>query len=135
MRIEPAATIARVGGGGGPIAAVPAQFEAIGYMNGPDGEAGTDDDVRIGMMKATWSNAEFDDFSRAMEDTKFAGQLDAGSGLFSPAVPGPNPARRWQANNIGNLAITGTVNAAGNEVSGSGQLFVTVQRFVDPPIR
>ncbi|MHA1537078.1 MAG: quinohemoprotein amine dehydrogenase subunit alpha, partial [Alphaproteobacteria bacterium] len=130
VKIEPAQTFARVGGNRGPIAPVPAQFEAVGYMAGADGKAGTKDDVRIGVMKAKWSVANFDAGAKAMKDKKFTGRLTQ-SGLFQPAGAGPNPARRMGTNNVGNLKIIGTV--AG--VKGEAQLYVTVQRFVDPPIR
>ena len=38
-------------------------------------------------------------------------------------------------NNVGNLSVTATIDDNGNKVEGKGQLFVTVQRFIDPPIR
>jgi quinohemoprotein amine dehydrogenase len=135
VRVEPAETIARVGGGGGPIPAVPAQFEAIGYMNGPDGQAGTDDDVRIGVMPATWRADNFDELAAQIKDAAFAGNMDAEMGLFAPATAGPNPQRPYGTNNIGNLSIIATVEDGGRKVDGQGHLFVTVQRFVDPPIR
>ncbi len=130
VKIEPAQTYARIGGNRGPIAPAPAQFEAVGYMAGADGKAGTKDDVRIGVMEAKWTVANFDANAKAMKDKKFAGRMTQ-SGLFRPAGAGPNPARKMSANNVGNLKIIGTV--AG--VKGEAQLFVTVQRFVDPPIR
>lgn len=132
--IEPGQTIARVGDNDGPIAKVPAQFQAVGYTAGADGEAGTDDDVRIGVMPASWAVEDFDEFAAELEDAKFAGTIDQ-SGLFSPAAAGPNPERRMSTNNAGNLAVIGTVEDGGNQVEGRAQLFVTVQRFVDPPLR
>lgn len=132
--VTPQATIARVGGGGGPIPKVPAQFEAVGYMAGADGEAGTDDDVRIGVMPATWSVDNFDELAASMQDTEFAGEMSE-TGLFVPNVAGPNPARKMNTNNAGNLAVIGTVDDDGNKVEGRAQLFVTVQRFVDALIR
>ena len=134
VKVVPAATIARVGGNGGPIAPVPAQFEAIGYMAGADGKAGTDDDVRIGVMQASWKTDNFDDTAKALKDAEFAGNITP-TGLFEPAAAGPNPARPMSTNNAGNLAVIGTVDDGGNMVEGRAQLFVTVQRFVDPPIR
>ncbi len=134
VKITPAATIARVGGNGGPIAPVPAQFEAIGYMAGGDGKTGTEDDVRIGIMPATWTTTNFDDAAAALKDADFAGKITP-TGLFEPAGAGPNPARPMSTNNAGNLAIVGTVDDDGNKLEGKAQLFVTVQRFVDPPIR
>ena len=134
VKVVPEATIARVGGNGGPIAPVPAQFEAVGYMNGPDGKAGTDDDIRIGVMPATWATDNFDEAAAVLKDKDFAGKI-TGAGLFEPAGAGPNPARPMSTNNAGNLAVIGTVDDGGNKVESRAQLFVTVQRFVDPPIR
>ncbi len=132
--VTPGETIARVGGGGGPIPSVPAQFEAVGIMAGPDGEVGTDDDVVIGVMEAEWRADNFDEFAAMLEDAKFAGTIDQ-NGLFSPGIAGPNPERHMSTNNVGNLAVIATVDDDGNKVEGGGHLFVTVQRFIDPPIR
>jgi quinohemoprotein amine dehydrogenase len=130
VKIVPEQTIARVGGNRGPIPKVPAQFEAVAYMAGPDGKAGTKDDVRIGVMPATWKVQNFDDTAKAMKDAIFAGRITQ-QGMFNPAGAGPNPKRPMSTNNAGNLWVIGTVGA----VSGKAHLFVTVQRFVDPPIR
>ena len=134
IAVGPGQTFARVGGNGGPIAAVPAQFEAVAYMAGADGQPGSDDDVRIGVLPAAWSVDNFDDAAAALEDAKFAGTIGP-SGLFSPAGAGPNPARKMGTNNAGNLTVIGVVDDGGRKVEGRAQLFVTVQRFVDPPIR
>ena len=134
VAVEPAATYARVGDAGGPIAPETAQFEAVGFMNGADGKAGTEDDVRIGVFPAKWSADNFDEGAAAMDDKKFTGSITQ-TGLFQPAGAGPNAARQMSTNNVGNLSVTATVDDNGNMVEGKGQLFVTVQRFVDPPIR
>ena len=60
-----------------------------------------------------------------------AEQLALGDGIFTPAVAGPNPERRFSTNNAGDLTVTGT--ALG--LTGEGHLIVTVQRWNDPPIR
>jgi len=135
VKVEPAAAIARVGGNGGPIAEVPAQFDAIAYSNGPDGEAGTDDDVRIGALPATWSVAPFDEIAEHDGDVKYAGVMDAKTGLFAPAGAGLNPERKFSTNNVGNLKVIASVDQDGEAVTGEGHLIVTVQRFVDPPVR
>ena len=70
-----------------------------------------------------------------MKDAAFAGNMDSEMGLFAPASAGPNPLRPYGTNNIGNLSVTATVEDGGRQVDGQGHLFVTVQRFVDPPIR
>ena len=134
VAVVPEQTYARVGGNKGPIAPVPAQFEAVGYMAGPDGKAGTEDDVRIGPMQARWSTDNFDELAAEMKDAEFAGRITK-TGLFEPAGAGPNPKRPKSTNNAGNLAIVAIVEDAGKKIEGRGQLFVTVQRFVDPPIR
>ena len=134
VTVEPAYNIARVGGGGGPIPPVPAQFEAIAWLAGADGEAGTDDDVEIGAMPAAWSVQNFDETAQALDDAAFAGAIQA-NGVFTPAEAGPNPARPFQTNNAGNLKVVATVEDGGQTVTGEGQLLVTVQRWNDPPIR
>jgi quinohemoprotein amine dehydrogenase len=134
VAVEPAVTFARVGGNGGPIPKVPAQFEAIGYLNGPDGAPETEDDIRVGAMAATWRSEDFDETAAAMEDAKFAGGISP-LGLFTPGGAGPNPDRVRGTNNTGNLSIVATVADGGETLEGTGQLYVTVQRFVDWPIR
>jgi quinohemoprotein amine dehydrogenase len=132
IAIEPAFSIARVGGGSpvGPDV-VPAHFKAIGFWNGADGQPGTDDDVRIGAVPATWSVSNHGESAEAMEDAKFAGAMDAATGIFMPAIAGPNPDRPFSTNNAGDLMVT--AEAAGQ--TAEAQLIVTVQRFIDPPIR
>lgn len=131
VSVEPDFTIARVGGGSA-IApgVVPAHFTAVGWWNGPDGQPGTEDDIRIGALDAEWSVADRDETSAAMQDVKFAGAMQE-NGIFMPAIGGPNPERQFSTNNAGVLTVTGT--AAGQ--SGEAHLIVTVQRFIDPPIR
>lgn len=134
IRVEPAYTIARVGGAGGPLPPVPAQFEAIAFGNGADGKAGTDDDVRIGAMKASWSVSNFGEAAAAMKDDQFAGKLK-GNGLFVPAAAGLNPKRPFSTNNVGDLSVNAAIDDGGRKLEGSGHLVVTVQRWNDPPIR
>ncbi|ADZ70913.1 quinohemoprotein amine dehydrogenase subunit alpha [Polymorphum gilvum] len=131
LRVEPAYAVARVGGGGGSAGKVPARFEAIGYWNGPDGEPGTDDDVRIGAVPASWSVEPFNEEAETLKDVEHAGAMDETSGIFMPAVAGPNPDRPFSTNNAGNLKVL----ARSGEAAGEAQLIVTVQRWNDPPIR
>jgi quinohemoprotein amine dehydrogenase len=126
VKVEPAYTIARVGGGGGTRPDQLALFDAIGYMEG---------DVRIGVMPATWSVEPFDEIAAELDDVRFAGVMNPATGIYDPADAGLNPARPFATNNAGNLKVIGTVDDAGNAVSGEGQLIVTVQRWNDPPIR
>ena len=134
LTVEPSYNIARVGGGGGPIPPVPAQFEAVAWMQGPDGQAGTDDDIEIGAMPAKWAVRNFDEVAKELDDAAFAGEMQA-NGLFMPAEAGPNPERPFDTNNAGNLTVIATVEDDGQTVTGEGQLLVTVQRWNDPPIR
>jgi len=134
LTVEPSYNIARVGGGGGPIPPVPAQFEAVAWLQGPDGQAGTDDDVEIGALPAQWAVQNFDEVAEEMADAAFAGEMQA-NGLFLPAEAGLNPERPFDTNNAGNLRVIATVEDGGQTVTGEGQLLVTVQRWNDPPIR
>lgn len=131
ITLEPAFTIARVGGGSevGP-APVPAAFAAIGWQNGPDGLPATEDDVRIGRVPATWSVTGFNEIADELDDAAFAGTMGE-DGIFTPAVAGPNPERPFTTNNAGDLTVTGTAMG----LTGTGHLIVTVQRWNDPPIR
>lgn len=132
LDVEPSFAIARVGGG--QIPAVPAQFDAVGYLNGADGQPNTADDVRVGVIKdVTWSTENFNEVAEAMKDASFAGSVQ-NNGLFMPAIAGPNPARPFSANNAGDLAVVATGSFNGKPVSGKGHLIVTVQRFVNHPI-
>ncbi|WP_245706308.1 quinohemoprotein amine dehydrogenase subunit alpha [Ruegeria marina] len=131
IAVDPAFTIARIGGGSevGPEA-VPAHFRAIGLWNGPDGAPGTEDDVRIGRVNAEWTVTNLHEHAAKMEDAGYAGQIDD-TGIFTPAVAGPNAERPFSTNNAGELTVV--ADAMGQ--SGSATLIVTVQRFIDPPIR
>lgn len=134
VRVEPPYAIARVGGGGGAKAPVPAQFDAVGYLDGPDGKPGTEDDVRLGAMKARWSVVDFDKTAAQLKDAKYAGIMEPG-GLFMPAEAGPNPQRHYHTNNAGDLTVRATVADGGRTVEGIAHLIVTLQRWVDPPLR
>jgi quinohemoprotein amine dehydrogenase len=129
--VEPGFTIARVGGGSdvGPAAA-PVHFKAIGMWNGADGEAGTEDDVRVGQVPAEWSVTNLHDHAAQMKDAQYAGQM-APTGIFAPGVAGPNAERKFSTNNAGEL----TVQASAMGQSADATLIVTVQRFIDPPLR
>jgi quinohemoprotein amine dehydrogenase len=100
LKVTPNWAMARVGGVAFPKAL--AQFEARAFDNGPDNRPDTPDDIDLGVVPAVWSLEEFaatyDD-----DDVKFVGQIDAKTGLFTPNVDGPNPARRGSRNNIGDV--------------------------------
>jgi quinohemoprotein amine dehydrogenase len=131
VRVEPEFGIARLGGGTN--LALAAQFEAVAYLNGPDGKAGTEDDVRLGYTTANWRVDNYDERAKSAEDARFAGVMEP-QGLFVPAVAGPNPARKGM-NNVGDLAVIATVSDDGRTSEAKGRLMVTVQRWNKPPLR
>ncbi|MEY1662824.1 quinohemoprotein amine dehydrogenase subunit alpha [Isoalcanivorax beigongshangi] len=129
VRVVPEYAVARIGGNGSPTEKVEGRFDAEAWAVAADGS-----EFRVGVMPATWSVAPFDEAAAKLEDVKFAGRLNAQTGVFDPAVAGPNPERPMMANNVGNLSITARVKDGEREVSGDGQLIVSVQRWVIPPI-
>ncbi len=129
VRVEPDYALARVGGNGGPLAPVVAQFEAVGYFKGAHGE------TRVGVVPATWSVRPYDDIAAQLEDAKFAGRMDAETGLFVPAGAGPNPKRHYGTNNFGNLTVEAAVDQDHQPLHGTAHLIVSAQRWVDPPLR
>lgn len=128
LKVRPQAGLARVGGAVFPKQLQ--QFEAIGYDNGPDGKPETADDLELGMVDVAWSVEEFtatyDD-----NDKDFVGTLDQ-SGLFTPNVDGPNPKRRNNANNFGDIWVVATYKAAGDAkpVRARAHLLVTVPIYM-----
>ena len=101
IRVNPEWGMARVGGAAMPKGYV--QFEARAYHDGPDGKTETDDDVDLGMIDADWSMVEYA-ATFIDDDVDFVGELDQ-TGLFTPALDGPNPERSADRNNIGDVWI------------------------------
>jgi len=134
VKVVPEQAIARVGGGGGKLEPVVAQFEVIGFMNGADGVADSADDIEIGYLPARWSIDNADELAAQMNDAQFAGHIDQ-AGTFFPAEAGINPNRHIATNNVGVLLVNGTVVDGDQTLSDQARLVVTVQRFIDPPIR
>jgi quinohemoprotein amine dehydrogenase len=132
LRAEPERGLARVGGAGGTLATQPMQFEAAGYVRG-NRKKGSDD-WRIGVFPAQWSFANANANARAFGDAGYAGKFEDG-GLFVPAPAGPNPKRKFGTNNTGDLKVTATLVEDKRELKASAPLIVTVQRWVDPPLR
>ncbi|MEE4145322.1 MAG: quinohemoprotein amine dehydrogenase subunit alpha [Halieaceae bacterium] len=135
LAVEPAYAVGRVGGNGGSQPVVQAVFDAVAFSDGPDGEPDTADDLRIGRMPAQWSVSPWNEQAAMDQDVKFAGQMDKDGGVFTPAAAGPNPERKYQTNNAGNLKVSASIVQDGQTVQGDGHLMVTVQRWNNPPIR
>ncbi|HVW68770.1 MAG TPA: quinohemoprotein amine dehydrogenase subunit alpha [Steroidobacteraceae bacterium] len=127
ITVEPAFAIARLGGGR--IAPVTAQFEAVGYLDSPAGGG----PISLGALPATWTVAPHDAQAERAQDVKFAGSIDQ-TGRFLPAGAGPNPAREFSGNNVGDLSVVATVKDAAHDVQAKSHLVVTVQRWNTPPI-
>ena len=126
VSVLPSYGIARVGGGR--VAPVTAQFEAIGTARLPDGE-----EVSLGPVRAEWASAPFDTEAARTEDEKFAGHFDQ-RGRFYPSGAGPNPLREFSGNNVGNLKVIARIRDGARDLEGAGHLIVTVQRWNTPPI-
>ena len=135
IEVVPAYAVARVGDNGGSTRKTYAAFQALAYAAGNDGKPGTEDDLRIGYLPAEWSVAPFDAKAQQDQDVRFAGVMDKNTGLFTPALAGPNPKRKYSTNNAGNLAVLAIISNGDSSVTGKGHLLVTVQRWNNPPIR
>jgi quinohemoprotein amine dehydrogenase len=131
VQVEPGYAIGRVGGG--KTDAVVAQFEAVGYLDGPADASGKKTEVRLGMLPAAWSVTPFNAQAEKDRDAQFAGSIDQ-KGRFTPAGAGPNPDRKFSTNNAGNLYVVARVKDGDREVEGKSHLIVTVQRWNTPPI-
>jgi quinohemoprotein amine dehydrogenase len=129
IKVAPGWSMARVGGVVFPK--MLAQFEAFAFSMGPDGKPDTKDDLPVGPVDATWSveeyTATFDD-----DDLKFVGEVDAKTGLFNPALDGPNPARSGNRNNIGDIWVVATHKPAADAapMRARAHLVVTVPLYL-----
>lgn len=132
IKVGPHPAIARAGGAN--FAPGHARFEAVGYTDGPDGRRGTEDDVRIGAVPATWS---LDEYPRTFDDddVRYVGAIDA-RGRFTPAVDGPNADRSGNRNNIGEVWVKAEYRRPGAPateapLSARGFLVVSPPNYVE----
>ena len=128
LKVMPEAALARLGGGGHPKGYQ--QFEAVAYNRGPDNKPNTPDDVSLGPVDATWSVEEF--YAVYGDDDKdFVGALSP-AGLFTPALEGPNPKRKFGRNNYGDVWVVAAYNPGGGSkaITGRGHLVVTIPLYV-----
>ncbi|MEP6546866.1 MAG: quinohemoprotein amine dehydrogenase subunit alpha [Gammaproteobacteria bacterium] len=124
--VVPGYAIARVGGGR--VEPVSAQFEAKAFTRLPGGGL-----MALGPVSAEWISMPFDAEAKRTEDEKFAGHFDM-RGRFLPNAAGPNPAREFSGDNLGNLTVVARATDGSRTVQGRGHLVVTVQRWITPPI-
>jgi quinohemoprotein amine dehydrogenase len=132
VKVAPTWSMARTGGASFPKQL--AQFEAWAMHNGQDGKPDTPDDLKIDMVPATWSleeyTATYDD-----DDLKFVGAVDPATGLFTPAIEGPNVQRSGERNNIGDVWVVARVDvpaggtAKASTLRGRAHLLVTVPLY------
>ena len=129
VKVVPEFSVARIGEGGGSTPKVQGRFDAEAWGKGADGKP-----YRIGVFPAQWKVEAFDDRAKEDEDVKFAGTMQADTGVFTPGDAGPNPQRKMSTNNAGNLKVIAAVDDAGKSLTGEGHMIVTVQRWNNPPI-
>jgi quinohemoprotein amine dehydrogenase len=130
VQVEPPYAIARLGGG--KLAKVSSQFEAVGYLDVSSPSA-KKTQVRLGAMPAAWAVLPYNASATEARDTQFAGSI-AQTGRFDPAGAGTNKTRQFSGNNVGNLFVVAKVNDGDHAVEGRAHLIVTVQRWNTPPI-
>ncbi len=131
LKVFPEAAMARLGGAGHPKGFQ--QFEARGYHRGVDNKPNTPDDIDLGAADVTWSVEEFL-ATYGDDDKDFVGVLST-TGLFTPAMEGPNPKRKHGQNNFGDVWVVAThkdpkAGRDGKPASGRAHLVVTIPLYV-----
>jgi len=131
VKVLPEASIAHLGSDVHPKGYE--QFEAVAYQRGADDKLHTADDVELGPIDVTWSVEEYlavygDD------DKNFVGELNQATGLFTPALDGPNPKRKFSRNNYGDVWVVATAknekDKEGKALTGRSYLVVTVPTYI-----
>jgi quinohemoprotein amine dehydrogenase len=126
--------MARVGGANFPKGYQ--QFEATAFNNGLDAKPDTKDDINLGPVDVAWSVEEYTAIYND-DDKQFVGTLDD-SGLFTPNLDGPNPKRRNNADNVGDVWVVATYKTPdGKTLRARALLIVTVpiyMRFDQPEV-
>ena len=128
ISVTPRAGMARIGGTNFPKQFQ--QFGAVAYHDGADGEPDTEDDLNLGTVDVEWNLEEYavtyDD-----DDLQFVGSLDH-TGLFTPAVDGPNPNRSGSRNNVGDVWVVATYDSgsAAKSLRARAHLLVTVPLYM-----
>jgi len=130
IKVLPEASLAHLGSDAHPKGYQ--QFEAVAYQRGADDKLRTADDVELGPIDVTWSVEEY--LSVYGDDDKdFVGTLNS-TGLFTPALDGPNPKRKFSRNNYGDVWAVATAknekDKDGNPLTGRSYLVVTVPTYI-----
>ena len=79
-------------------------------------------------MDASWSLEEYT-ATYEDDDKDFVGAIDPASGLFTPNLDGPNPKRRHNANNYGDVWVVATYQQA-TPIKARAHLLVTVPLYI-----
>lgn len=103
VRVRPLQGLSRIGGAKHPRQLE--RFEAFAMHRGKDGKPYTKDDVDLFQVRGKWALAEFAVRDND-DDVQYVGAIDAATGVFTPNIDGPNPLRKWQTNNIGDVFVT-----------------------------
>ena len=93
--------------------------------------------MELGLVDALWTIEEFTATFND-DDKDFVGEIDAETGLFTPNVDGPNPKRKNNANNFGDVWVVAAYpRGAGRDsasnarpVKGRAHLLVTVPIYM-----
>jgi quinohemoprotein amine dehydrogenase len=131
IKVTPEWSMARVGGPVFPK--MLAQFEATAFDNGADGKPDTPDDVKLGLVPATWSLEEYT-ATYEDDDVKYVGALDARTGLFTPALDGPNTERSGSRNNIGDVWVVASYTPEGADGKPAAALRARAHLLVTVPL-
>jgi quinohemoprotein amine dehydrogenase len=133
IRLSPETAFARPGGDH--IPKHMQQFEAFAYLNGRDGEKGTEDDVRLHRVRPEKWNLE--EYIKRLndDDMHFVGSVDE-NGLFTPANAGPNPQRHMMDHNVGDVWVEAWYNAGDGKppMGARAYLLVMPEKFSFQPI-
>jgi quinohemoprotein amine dehydrogenase len=130
IKVLPEASIAHLGSDVHPKGYE--QFEVVAYQRGADDKLHTADDVELGPIDVSWSVEEY--LSVYGDDDKdFVGTLSP-TGLFTPALDGPNPKRKFGRNNYGDVWVVATAknekDKDGKPLTGRSYLVVAVPTYV-----
>jgi len=129
IKVIPGTSIARLGGASQHLKGYQ-QFEVMAYNRGADNKPNTADDIELGPVDVNWSIEEFYEVF-GDDDKQFVGTLSQ-TGLFTPALDGPNPQRQQMRNNYGTVWAVAT---AKNERDQNGQpLTGRSYLVVSPPL-